>query len=145
VGALAAVVEVLGGRKALRARPRTALQWQEVILAGVPVESAEALKGEIAVADRAFAELIGISEKTLSRARAGKGRLDAVVSDRLFRLARIVALATDVLEGEAPAVRWLKRPQFGLGGRIPLSLLVTDAGRDEVEKLLLRIEHGVYS
>jgi putative toxin-antitoxin system antitoxin component (TIGR02293 family) len=145
MNALAAVTEVLGGRKALGTKPKTALEWQELILAGVPVESAEALKGEIAVADRPFAELIGISEKTLSRARAGKGKFDPVVSDRLFRLARIVALATDVLEGEEPAVRWLKRPQFGLGGRIPLSLLVTDAGRDEVEKLLLRIEHGVYT
>jgi uncharacterized protein (DUF2384 family) len=32
-----------------------------------------------------------------------------------------------------------------LGGRTPLSLLTTDAGRDQVEKLLLRIEYGVYS
>jgi putative toxin-antitoxin system antitoxin component (TIGR02293 family) len=145
MSALAAVTEVLGGRKTLGARPRTALEWQEVILAGMPVASAEALKAEIAVADRPFAELIGISEKTLSRARAGKAKLDPVVSDRLFRLARIVALAIDVLEDEGPAVRWLKRPQFGLGGRTPLSLLATDAGRDEVEKLLLRIEHGVYT
>jgi putative toxin-antitoxin system antitoxin component (TIGR02293 family) len=145
MGAMAAVADVLGGRKTLGARPKNALEWQEVILAGVPVRSAEALKGEIAVADKPFAELIGISEKTLSRARAGQGRLDPVVSDRLFRLARIVALAIEVLEGEEPAVRWLKRPQFGLGGRTPLSLLATDAGRDEVEKLLLRIEHGVYS
>lgn len=145
VSAMAAVAEVLGGRKTLGARPKTALEWQEVILAGVPVAAAEALKTEIAVADRPFAELIGISEKTLSRARAGKGKLDPVVSDRLFRLARIVTLAIDVLEGEEPAVHWLKRPQFGLGGRTPLSLLATDAGRDEVEKLLLRIEHGVYT
>jgi uncharacterized protein (DUF2384 family) len=42
-------------------------------------------------------------------------------------------------------VHWLKRPQIGLGGRIPLAMLTTDPGRDQVEKLLLRIEHGVYS
>lgn len=145
MGAFGTVAEVLGGRRALGASPRTALQWQKVILAGMPVQSAEALKGGLALADRSFAELIGISEKTLSRARAGKGRLDPVASDRLFRLARILALATEVLEGEEPAVRWLKRPQPALGGRSPLSLLVTDAGRDEVERLLLRIEHGVYT
>ncbi|MCX7961579.1 MAG: DUF2384 domain-containing protein [Burkholderiales bacterium] len=142
---LAAVTEVLGGKKTLGARPKTFLDWQALILAGMPVESAEALKDGIAVADKSFAELIGISAKTLSRARAGKARLDPVASDRLFRLARIVALAAEVLEGEEPAVRWLKRPQPGLGGRTPLSLLVTDAGRDEVEKLLLRLEHGVYT
>jgi len=42
-------------------------------------------------------------------------------------------------------VHWLEREQIGLGGRVPLSMLTTDPGRDQVEKLLLRIEHGVYS
>ena len=31
------------------------------------------------------------------------------------------------------------------GGLSPLTLLATDAGSDQVGKLLLRIEHGVYS
>jgi putative toxin-antitoxin system antitoxin component (TIGR02293 family) len=42
-------------------------------------------------------------------------------------------------------VHWLKRPQIGLGGRTPLALLTTDVGSAEAEKLLLRIEHGVYA
>ena len=142
---MTAIAETLGGRKALKASPRTALEWQEVIQAGVPVRSAEALKGSMAVPDSLFARLLGISEKTLSRSRAGRGRLDPVASDRLFRVARIMTLAIEVLENEERAIHWLKRGQVGLGGRIPLSLLTTDAGRDEVEKLLQRIEHGVYS
>ena len=68
-----------------------------------------------------------------------------MASDRLFRVARIGALAIEVLEDEARAVSWLKRPQIGPGGRTPLELLTTDVGRDQVEKLLLRIEHGVYA
>jgi putative toxin-antitoxin system antitoxin component (TIGR02293 family) len=56
-----------------------------------------------------------------------------------------LALAIEVLESEAAALHWLKRPQIGLGGRVPLALLSTDPGRDQVEKLLLRIEHSVYS
>lgn len=142
---MTAIAEALGGRKALRATPRTALEWQEVILAGMPARSAEALKGSMAVPDSLFARLLGVSEKTLSRSRAGRGRLDPVASDRLFRVARIVALAIEVLEDEQRAVHWLKRGQIGLGGRIPISLLTTDAGRDEVEKLLMRIEYGVYT
>jgi putative toxin-antitoxin system antitoxin component (TIGR02293 family) len=56
----------------------------------------------------------------------------------------VVALAIDVLESRAAALHWLKREQIGLGSLIPLAMLTTDAGRDQVEKLLLRIEHGVY-
>lgn len=140
-----AIADFLGGRKALGASPRTAVDWERIIHKGMPARSAEALKASIAVPDALLAQLLGISEKTLSRARAGEGRLDSVVSDRLFRVARIVALAIDVLETEDAALHWLKRPQIGLGGRIPLALLTTDAGRDQVEKLLLRVEHGVYT
>lgn len=142
---VSAIADFLGGKKALGASPRTAVDWDALIREGMPVRSAEALKEGIAAPDGLLAELLGISEKTLSRARAGQGRLDPVTSDRLFRVARIVALAIEVLESEAAALHWLKRPQIGLGGRVPLSLLVTDPGRDQVEKLLLRIEHGVYS
>ena len=139
------IVEFLGGRKALGVKSTSAVDWDALIRAGMPVQSAEALKECIAVPDSLLAELLGVSEKTLSRARAGKGRLDPVTSDRLYRVARIVALAIEVLESEASALHWLKRPQIGLGGKVPLALLATDPGRDQVEKLLLRIEHGVYS
>lgn len=141
----AEITAVLGGRQTLRTEPRTAADWQAVVSKGVPVGSAEALKRRIAIGDDVLADLLGVSEKTLSRARAAKARLDPVASDRLFRVARIGALAIEVLEGEAPAIHWLKRPQIGLGGRVPLALLTTDIGCTEVERLLLRIEHGVYS
>lgn len=139
------IANFLGGKKALGSNPQTAMDWEEIIHQGISARSAEALKESIAVPDNLLAELLGISEKTLSRARAGRSRLDPVASDRLFRVARIVALAIEVLESEPAAVHWLKRSQIGLGRRVPLSLLATDAGRDQVEKLLLRIEHGVYS
>jgi putative toxin-antitoxin system antitoxin component (TIGR02293 family) len=140
-----AVERYLGGKEALGVRPRSVIDWEALIHEGMPVQSVEVLKGSIAIPDSLLAALLGISEKTLSRARAAKGKLDPVASDRLFRVARVVALAIDVLEAEAGAVSWLKRPQIGLGGRIPLTMLTTDPGRDQVEKLLLRIEHGVYS
>jgi len=139
------VEQFLGGKKTLGMQPRTVADWEALIDGGMPVRAVEALKASLAVPDRQLAQLLGISEKTLSRARAAEGRLEPVASDRLVRVARVVAMAIDVLEDEAAAVHWLKRPQIGLGGRIPLEMLTTDPGRDQVEKLLLRIEHGVYS
>lgn len=145
MSATSAVEHFLGGKKALGIQPRTVADWEALIDGGMPLGAVETLKESLAIPDRQLAELLGISEKTLSRARAAKGRLEPVASDRLVRVARVFALAMDVLEGVAPAVRWLKRPQIGLGGRVPLTMLTTDPGRDQVEKLLLRIEHGVYS
>lgn len=142
------VEHFLGSESAKRSpggRPRSLADWEALIEEGLPVQAAESLKGSIAVPDRQLAGLLGISEKTLSRARAANGKLEPVAGDRLIRVARVVALAIDVLETEAAAVHWLKRAQVGLGGRVPLEMLTTDLGRDQVEKLLLRIEHGVYS
>jgi len=140
-----AIANVLGGKRTLRTEPRTPADWQAVVSKGVPFGATEALKRRIAIGDDVLARLLGVSEKTLSRSRAANARLGPVVSDRLFRVARIGALAIEVLEGEAQAVHWLKRPQIGLGGSTPLALLTTDVGSAEVEKLLLRIEHGVYA
>jgi putative toxin-antitoxin system antitoxin component (TIGR02293 family) len=141
----AEIADVLGGRRTLRTAPRTSADWQAVISKGVPIASAEALKRRIAIGDKVLAGLLGVSGKTLSRARIADARLDPIASDRLFRVARIGVLAIEVLEGEAEAIHWLKRPQIGLGGQVPLALLTTDVGCTEVERLLLRIEHGVYS
>ena len=66
-------------------------------------------------------------------------------SDRLYRLSKAIAVAEEVLEGTDNAMSWLRRPQPALGGRVPLDLLVTQAGADQVETLLRRIDYGVYT
>lgn len=52
------------------------------------------------------------------------------------RFIGILAMATKVLEGKEAAIKWLNRPQSGLGGRIPIHQLHTEAGAKEVENLL---------
>lgn len=63
---------------------------------------------------------------------------------RALRLARITALAEEVLEDRAAAREWLAQPQPGLGGRVPQALLSNESGAREVEALLHRLDAGVY-
>lgn len=102
--------EFLSGKKALGVNPTSASDWDALIRAGVPVRSVGVLREGVAVPDNLLAELLGVREKTLSRARAGKGGLDPVTNDRLFRVARIVTLAIEVLASGAGALHWLKQP-----------------------------------
>ena len=74
-----------------------------------------------------------------------KDRLSPVESDRVYRFARIIAMAEGVFEGKNEALEWLNSPQHGLGARVPFDMLQTDAGAREVEELLLRIDYGVIS
>lgn len=66
------------------------------------------------------------------------------MSTGVARVARVVALATEVL-GHDAGLRWLREPNTSLGGQIPLEMLGTDAGARQVEQIIGRIEHGVFS
>ena len=139
----AAIVNVLGGERVLGVSPTSMAEWGWMILEGMPVQSADALRETMALPEAVLAQLLGVSEKTLFMARAGAGRLGSLASHRLFCVARIVALAILVLEAEHAAIHWLMHPQYALGVRSPVSLLKTEAGRNVVEKLLLQIGRNV--
>lgn len=139
------LLERLGGSRVLKTAPRSSAEWHALIDEGVPFHALEAVKNALALTDSEIARLVGVSTKTFTRLRAKQGRLDPVASDRLYRVARILTLAIDVLESKPSALTWLKRAQVGLGGLVPLEMLRSDAGTSEVERLLLRIEHGVYT
>jgi len=89
--------------------------------------------------------LVQIPERTLARRRV-EGRLRPVESDRLLRIARLFDQAVTLFEGDTTEARgWLSRPQRVLGGAVPLELATTEVGAQEVERALLRIEHGVFA
>jgi putative toxin-antitoxin system antitoxin component (TIGR02293 family) len=110
---------------------------------GIGIFVADALKVDLNINDKQMAEALGTSESTLLRLRKAGKDLDEVASDRLVRYARILEIATEVFEDAHKARSWLKRPQFGLAGQVPLELMRTEVGAREVESLLMRIEHGV--
>src|SRR4030095_15989314 len=87
---------------------------------------------------------LGIARRTLER-RKHKGRLLPAESERVYRLAKILASGESVLGEKQRARRWLNTPNRALGNVSPLSMLETEAGADEVTNVLGRIEYGVHS
>lgn len=140
-----AVVEVLGGTTALGTEVVTAADLRGLVREGLPYAALEKVTEKLEVNAAALSAFMAVSERTLARRRKAKKRLRPEESDRIFRLARIFSRAERVFGGEAKASRWLSRPNRALGGESPLSLLDTDAGTQEVEAILGRIEDGVYS
>ncbi len=116
-----------------------------IIREGIPWESVSSIKVELHLTDEELAGILDMNPRTLSRLRCSKKSLSTSAGDRLFRLIRIYALAREVFENKDGARDWLHKPQVGLGSRIPLDFIRTEAGAREVEDLLGRIEHGVIS
>ena len=91
------------------------------------------------------ADLIAIPRRTLARRRIA-GRLTSQESDRLLRAARIYGRALELFEGNRDAATtWLTSPNGALAGVSPIELAHTEIGAKEVDHLIGRIEHGIFS
>jgi putative toxin-antitoxin system antitoxin component (TIGR02293 family) len=85
-----------------------------------------------------------ISRSTLQR-RKTAGRLSPDESDKVVRFSQLLRHATEVFGDAERARAWLKHPQVGLGGAVPLDYASTETGAREVDNLLGRIDYGIYS
>lgn len=111
---------------------------------GLPMSEFAALQELLGVTAEELAERLGISRSTLVRRRK-TGRLSTEESDRLVRFTRLFARTEEVV-GEGDAARaWFHAPLRALNFERPLCYAMTEAGAREVENLLGRIEHGVFS
>jgi putative toxin-antitoxin system antitoxin component (TIGR02293 family) len=121
------------------------LAMSRLVSTGLPVASIRKLGAALGVRPVKVGSLVNINEKTLERRLQSADRLKPAESERVARLMRIIALATIVLESEDNARKWLRRPLKVLAGKTPLDLTRTEPGAREVEHVLARLEHGVFS
>lgn len=138
------IIETLGGPQKLK---RTVGSWDslhELILGGLPYSTYTHLLTAFKLTAPEAATIFQIPARTLARRRESR-RLRQDESDRVFRFARIAAWASDVLGSDEKAGLWLHRPNRALGNKLPLSLLGTDAGIEQIEIVLGRLEHGIVS
>jgi putative toxin-antitoxin system antitoxin component (TIGR02293 family) len=139
-----AIVEALGGEAAGMGPLRNLQDLESSIREGLPYASLEAVTSSCHLDTREVTAVLHLSPRTQARRKAEQ-RLSPDESDRLVRLVRLITQAREVLDDEDRAVTWLRTPNRALGGRAPLALLDTDLGTRQVEQVLGRIEHGVFS
>lgn len=112
---------------------------------GLAFTVVEALQAQMDLATKEMARLLDIKFRTFLR-RKEAGRLQPAESDRVLRTSRLFARAKDLFDGDQEAARaWLMTPQRALGGAIPLEIAKTEVGAREVEQIIGRLEHGVFT
>jgi putative toxin-antitoxin system antitoxin component (TIGR02293 family) len=135
-----AVLRALGGERALGRTLANDGDLREAIREGFPHAVLEELMRSSGLTLKELADSLDLSSRSLQRRR--RGRLARFESDRLYRMARVLALARESLGDSARASRWLKRTNRALGGVSPLAAIDTEPGARQVENLLGRIAHG---
>ena len=138
---LKAVIGELGGKQTFGRTLASENDMREAIRQGFPPAVVEELMRASGLTLKELATALDLSTRSLQRRRR-TGRLARYESDRLYRLARIVALADEFLGDRETAIRWLKRPNRALGGVAPVAALDTELGARQVENILGRIAYG---
>lgn len=136
------IVQTLGGRRVLKAATLGDLKAR--LKLGLPYASVVAVSSAYGIGTRDLVTILDLPLRTLAR-RKRERKLHAAESDRLFRLGRLAALAQETLGSREKATRWLHEPNAALGNEAPLRNLDNDLGARQVEDVLVRISHGVYS
>ncbi len=112
---------------------------------GLSYRTIESLSLQSGIAVEDIASLIELPQRTLAR-RKHAGRLNPGESERLLRLSRAFEGAVGLFEGNVEgAVAWLKKPNRALADKAPWDYLQTEIGAREVENLIGRLEHGVFT
>jgi putative toxin-antitoxin system antitoxin component (TIGR02293 family) len=112
---------------------------------GLPYRAFERFRRNTSLSFERVCVLIGIPRRTMTR-RKREGRFLPEESDRLLRASRLFGRTLELFEGDRDAAtEWLTAAQPALGGSVPLDLAMSEVGSREVERLVGRLEHGVFS
>ena len=111
---------------------------------GLPVASFGRFAETSGVSREALAKAIRVSLRTVQRRQETDGRLDPAASERLVRLADLYAHAAKVIGDDALARQWMQTPRDVFDDRTPFEMAGSELGAQEVDNLLLRVEHGVF-
>ena len=122
-------------------RIRTDQDLLKLVEQRLPSRAIEALR-QSGLTDEEVYSLV-IPRRTLTHRRARREALSRDESDRVVRVARVVALCVEVFGERARGWRWLRDAKRQFQGRAPLDLLATEAGARLVEELLYRIDEGM--
>ncbi|WP_207632508.1 type II RES/Xre toxin-antitoxin system antitoxin [Foetidibacter luteolus] len=135
---------ILGGKEFMPQEPITSLDFVSVSDKGIPKQSVANLAGIMDVPMKDIASLLNLSYKTLGR-KKNSDALDSLSSSLSIEIANTIAKGLSVFEDADKLNRWLQKENRSLNGKKPFELLRTPTGIKLVNRLLGRIEEGVYT
>lgn len=112
---------------------------------GLPVMEVVQFGKQAGYTSDELARLIQIPARTYARRVADKAKLKVHEGERATRLMRIFDRAKQLFVTEENVREWLQTELPALGWRTPINYAQTEPGAREVENLIGRIEHGIFS
>jgi putative toxin-antitoxin system antitoxin component (TIGR02293 family) len=137
---LSNVEQVLG----LKEKVRTQLDLVKLGGKGVSKGTVVRLAKHLSIGLKGIAPLLSVNQRTIQRLGAGSV-FSRTVSERILRIALVVARGEEVFGDRERFNIWLKEPNKAMVNQTPLGLLASNFGIDMILDELGRIEHGIIS
>ncbi len=112
------------------------------IRAGVPASILKEASNFLGVPEARIFRAVHMPATTASRLVKNAARMDAAITERVYRMGNTVKLAIDVFESSERAAEWMRQPNRTLGGVAPLELIDTEPGANAVRQVLNAIATG---
>ncbi len=89
-----------------------------------------------------FANILHISPKTIERYIKEDKKFNPTESEKMLKLEQVYDWGKKVFGNIESFNRWIEKPAYGLGYKIPKLLMQTHGGLELVEDELIRIAYG---
>jgi putative toxin-antitoxin system antitoxin component (TIGR02293 family) len=132
------IVEILG----LGASVRTMQDLDSIVTAGLPKRSLVLLSSRL-YSDNQVASAFKFKVVPLATWKRRTKRLSPLESERIERLARVLAAAEYALDDREEARQWISSPHRELGGKTPLETAQSEIGARRVESVLNKLFYGL--
>lgn len=121
---------------------RSETELDQVLRQGLPVSVLQGMRDQWGLTVMELANSLAIPKSTLMRMLEQGKRMSPADSDRVYRLAHVLAQAEEYIGDKASAKVWLRQANHALGGYTPLKAIETSIGTRQVEQVLGRIAYG---
>ena len=92
-----------------------------------------------------WANMLHLSERTLQRYAKSNTSFEAIYTDRILLLQKMIRLGLETFVSADVFYQWLKKEKRVMGHSIGLSSLLSEKGIQEIIDQISRIQYGVYA
>lgn len=114
----------------------------EEAAAGVPASAVFDLMDLSHLNKQFIAGMLSLSTKTLDRYRVSGKHLNPSSGEMILKLYSLVKKGEELFGNTEEFGKWIEKPAYGLGFKVPKELMKSTSGVDLVMEELIRIEYG---
>jgi len=135
---------ILGGKQSINQPVSGDFDLIALTREGIKKSSLKSLAAHLGVTMEVMSRLLHSSHRNMQRKDEDE-LLDTLKTEKVLELAAFAQRGIDVIGSKEAFIEWLHTPLVSLNSKSPLEFLDTSFGIQLLQKLLGRLEQGVYS